>query len=206
MLILAFSGVQGAGKDAAAEYLQSITGAAHLKYANAVRDHVALLLGIFDYSGFMSHRKLFDDREWKENRTFRVGDSAYTPRRLMQLIATDCFRQMIDRNVWADQVAKEIERLEGMTRRLDVHDKFAGIAVISDLRYPSELHRLVSPTNRVFVIFITADGLTCTDTHDSEKYLEDLKAVSDFQIHNDFTPEFFNKVEETYKTILKYYE
>ncbi|MAG27478.1 hypothetical protein CMI47_18245 [Candidatus Pacearchaeota archaeon] len=93
-----------------------------------------------------------------------LREGRLTARELMQVIGTDVGRKMFHSNIWVDSTINRIKR-----------DK-PKIAMIDDLRFCTEAEAVVS--NGGIVILLSRNNES-TDTHGSEKDLENLTINSD---------------------------
>lgn len=74
MKLIAFSGVPGAGKDAAATFLKEThSNVTVLKMAYPIQDVVALIDGCYDPDHY-THRKLFENHVWKNELLISLSD------------------------------------------------------------------------------------------------------------------------------------
>ena len=117
-------------------------------------------------------------REWRE-REYRYG---MTPRKILQLIGTEMFRDMISPDVWVNRTIDEVRSHLTMTYA----SGYPGGAVIADCRFLNEM-RLVRATfgsNATF-IFVHRPSISRTDDHKSEAEIEMCRASCDCEIVND---------------------
>lgn len=126
-MIIGISGQIGAGKDASANYLVERHGYIRIPMANTLKDIVALVFG-WD-------RELLDGLT-PESREFRERKDKYwseaferdiTPRKALQLIGTDIFRDHFHKDIWVLIAKKKIEEQQNKN------------IVIPDSRFPNEL-------------------------------------------------------------------
>jgi hypothetical protein len=194
MKLIGFAGNIESGKDTAAEYFNTKdVNNIHLKFANGIRDTVAVLAGI--YKDDKSHRKLFDDRNWKETYPLMVIDGVvFTPRVLMQKVGTDCMRHGLHDNIWVAKVQAEI----------DVTPK-AHFVSVSDVRHPNEYTWLQTYDTSVLVYIDVPIASTDERTqHSSEAYQDFLKQRAQIILANDKTSgldAYAEKLEKLYKII-----
>lgn len=81
-----------------------------------------------------------------------------TAREIMQIIGTDIFRNMFDKNVWVKATINKIKQ----DKQLGLH-----IALIPDVRFPSEVDAIIA--NDGYVVRLERDILE--DNHESENAL-----------------------------------
>lgn len=125
--IIGFSGAIESGKDECVKFFQrQYPNVIHLKVAHALQDTVAGFAGI--YTEDLSHRKLFDNRIWKEEYPLvKIGGTTFTPRQLQKIFG-DKFRDVIHPKVWESFLDEAIEGLPMST-----------VVCISDIRYDDDL-------------------------------------------------------------------
>jgi hypothetical protein len=204
-LIVAVSGHIGSGKDTLGDYLVKEFNFIKLKLAYPIYDLVATLLGIYD-SVNLSHRDKFDDREWKENNVFRIGDISYTVRQLLQKVGTECFRMGLQDDIWIQLLLKEIKQYP-----VDQH------LVITDLRFKNENLYLVTeyPKEYRLVYIMNPDATNAQEArfddaksegkeyHVSEGYLDGLRSLADIHI---FNPGVKAGIQEYYDNIYSVFD
>lgn len=204
------------------------------KFAGKVKDIVCLLLGCT--------REQLEDSEFKNkelgeewwywitkkgmipfigNKTIRMASKnkvKLTPRKLMQLVGTECGRQIIHPNIWvnatfADYVPRKYEAKS--VEEWEIGKKMLSNWIISDLRFPNELEAIKSrggivirvvksiyelPDKYQFGFNGTLNHLAFTkDIHESENALDRFKDFDVFLV-NDGT---INDLEKQIKEKLK---
>lgn len=140
-MIIGLTGRKRAGKDSAAAVLRS-RGFAVDSFAAPIRHFVAEMLG-------WGPDQL--DARKEEPLDFLDG---VTPRRIMQLVGTECGRRMVHPELW----------IRLMTRRLAKRTSLD--VVISDARFDNEAHAIHAAGG--IVVEIQRPGLDGSDTHVSE--------------------------------------
>ncbi|MGL5923733.1 hypothetical protein [Chroococcidiopsis sp.] len=180
MKIISLSGAIGSGKDTAAQMISELSKQPvhHCKFAHAIQDQISLLCGF--YQSDLSHRQLFDDRDWKEGHTllsFKGID--YTPRGLLKTIG-EGYRSLFGAGIWVELLASHVRSLPEDS-----------IVVISDLRFPHELawvHSMNGTT--VYIQNEVAEAAFYNENqiiHASESYLTYLKKTTQIELLNEST-------------------
>lgn len=198
------------------------------KYADKLKEIVCLLIGCT--------REQLEDREFKEkelgeewNYVLQDGipltvdqvkrDKEFpfneryiqrlTPRLLLQLLGTDCGRNIIHPNIWVNALMSEYKITEsyrgvilnkGVFTDIDWKSNNAPNWIITDMRFPNELKAVKDRdgiTIRVNRYDITGQGKL--NPHSSETALDD--AEFDYEIINDGTIE--DLIKKVKKVLLK---
>lgn len=99
--MIAFCGFAGSGKNTAANYItHSHTPAMRLAFADALKDAVA---AVFQWDRALLEGDTDASRHWRETvepHWSAALDRKITPRRILQEIGTDVFRQHFHHNIW----------------------------------------------------------------------------------------------------------
>ena len=171
-MIIGLCGLAGAGKDTVANFVIKHKGSfERLSFADSVKDVVSTAFG-WD-------RKLLQgdtqkSREWRE-----VEDKFWgiSPRKALQLIATDCFRNIIRDDFWVKAVEKKIK------------DNPNQNYVITDVRFPNEVKMIHqnggeiwkvrrSPEDPIWWdIAEKANGYMCSDEQEHQTCIELMKDI-----------------------------
>ena len=158
MVVLAFAGRKGSGKDTACDFLVKQYGFEKQSFADPLKEACAV---VFDLTSDQLFGKSKDEVDRRYGRT---------PRHLMQLLGTDWIRDQISDSFWIDKLMRKCAMCSKSV-------------VINDVRFPNEVeavHRLGG-----HVIGILRTGCDSTvDSHKSENF-EDLDL--DIYIYNDST-------------------
>jgi hypothetical protein len=180
MIIIGLVGKANSGKDTFSNFLVSHYNFKKLSFASSLKDALSVIFG-WD-------RNLLEG-ETDESRNWRETIDPYwdlTPRRTMQIIGTNIFRNHFDRNIWIKSLLNKINNLP-----LDSK------IVISDCRFINEIQSLKE--FGATIIRINRDS-SSNFKHESENDIQDI--FVDFDIDNNGTIEdFYNYI----KTILKSY-
>jgi len=197
--LIAFSGHQGSGKDYSADYLVEKHGYIKVKFAAFIQDIVAVLGD--EYNTDLSHRKLFEDRRWKEetpyfNKDLNIDSKLFkaTPRQLMQDIG-EGLRTNIDSFIWCALTYRTISKLV-----LAGNNKI----VISDLRYPNEVSlvkdvfkgkvvMLSTSSSEVFFSKVKKDNKG--NIHSSESHYAEIASKADYYLYNSYKDTFHDTKE-----------
>lgn len=162
-MLLGLSGYKGSGKTTVADYLRNyvcldgMTFFQEYSWAFPLKEVIGKkLLGL-------THQQIYDEKA-KEDVDLRWGKS---PRQLLQIIGTDCFRDKVHSDFWI-KVGEPIikEYLEN------------GPVVISDNRFPNELD-FIKKTGG-YSVRIIKQGQVIKDSHASEHALDNYRF--DFRI------------------------
>lgn len=132
MVIIAICGFQGVGKDTFSNYLVSKYNFVKFSFASATKDVLSVMFG-WD-------RKLLEG-DTIESRKFRESIDTWwssklsiddlTPRKMLQIIGTDLFRNNFNSEIWISIVEKKIIDI----LKLNPNQKI----IISDCRFPNEI-------------------------------------------------------------------
>ena len=117
-----------------------------------------------------------------------------TPRKFIQLLGTDCGRNIIHPNTWVNATMADYYEVKGLEsvpkERLHLYEGPKWI--ITDVRFPNEAQAIKSRGG--IIIKVNRDGLVQTDNHESENSMKDYKF--DYTIENNSTIEnLINEVE-----------
>ena len=122
IVVIGLVGHKGTGKDTVAQYLVEKYGFKQFSFASILKDVLSI---VFGWSREMLEGTTKESREWRE-----VVDPFWkcSPREALQKVGTDCFRNIIDPDIWVKSVQKQI--LTGKYERV----------VISDCRFINEIN------------------------------------------------------------------
>ncbi len=171
MRVFAIAGCKRSGKDTAAAILKNLweshesqTEAAirvgQFAFADALRDVCKIVFGYTD--------EHFLDPLFKESMTSPILGDAWTPRRALQFVGTDLFRQQVDPDVW---VRVGIERLRAMEQHFDV-------VLVTDCRFINELVALKTTFEDVTTLFVIRPGHMSSrpeHPHESERFVQETE-------------------------------
>lgn len=173
-MIIGFAGKKGSGKDFAGQYL--IKKYDYRKYAFA--DNLK--------KGIQEIFFLEDDQLWGESKEIDDKFWGVSPRKLMQTIGTEIFRDSLHKyfkcnweegNFWVKCFQKWYLKNEGNV-------------VITDVRFPEEVFMIQRMGG--IIIYIERDGLIYDD-HSSENF--DIKNISNHIIKNCDKDKLYNDIE-----------
>jgi len=175
------------------------------KFADKLKDIVCLLLGCT--------REQLEDREFKEKELgeewkvtknmfcdmdscglCNCKDEVLTPRKLLQLIGTECGRQIIHPNIWVNALFADYGK-PILNRWDDKGNNMPASWIISDVRFPNEVEAIKAKGGIIIRVernnfFYDEKGKKCLkiDNHPSETALDDYKDF-DYTIDNNGTIE-----------------
>lgn len=166
-MLIAMSGLKGAGKDTAANVLVKEYGFTRIAFADAVRE-MALTIDPFvptKVGNFYRLSYLVKMYGWDQ-----IKREFPEVRRLLQVIGTESGRMLLGENVWVDLLAKRFPDIADENSRY----------VITDCRFDNEVEFVRN--NGGILIWIERPGLE-SDGHASEStHIRDLAM---FVLHND---------------------
>lgn len=125
-MIIGICGLIGSGKDSIASYLEETHNFTRLNFSAKLKEACAI---IFDWDIDMlngltkaarDQRELVDDW-WSE----KLGIDDLSPRKALQLIGTEVFRQNFSDNIWVAAVERTITKHQHV--------------ILSDVRFPNEI-------------------------------------------------------------------
>ncbi len=132
-IIVGFCGSAGSGKDTAADYLVNQYHFTKLSFADTLKDVLAI---VFRWDRDMLEGKSDISRKWREEiDEFWAHELAipdFTPRKAMQLVGTDLFRNILSEEIWVSNMKCKIHEIVSK----------GGNVVISDCRFPNEIELL----------------------------------------------------------------
>jgi hypothetical protein len=149
-MIIGICGWAGAGKDTAANYLVGWHGFRRDSFAGALKDAVA---AVFGWDRELLEGLTTEARVWREQVdpwwAERLGMPHLTPRWVLQYWGTEVCRQGFHDDIW---IAALENRLRSRT----------GHTVISDVRFPNEVHAIRNAGGRIIWIKRGADPEWCS--------------------------------------------
>ena len=171
MHVFAIAGCKRSGKDTAADILKNIweEGSGDKKnrvgkfaFADALRDVCKIVFGYTD--------EHFLDPLFKETLTSPILGAAWTPRRALQFVGTELFRQQVDPDVW---VHVGIERLRAMEQS-GLYD----VVLVTDCRFENELQALKRNFEHTTTLFVIRPGHLPSrpeHPHESERFVQNTE-------------------------------
>jgi len=192
-MLIGIAGKIGTGKDEIAKIILSsyIPGMSVHKYADGLKDIVCLLIGCT--------REDLEDREFKETELGEEWDSIscydvgwdkdwsaqepsfdttkpiikMTPRRMLQLLGTECGRQIIHPNIWCNMLMKEYDKKQiKWTPDGPTYVEHKKNWIITDVRFPNEAKAI---TDRGGIVIKVVRDTSSKDLHESETALNNYK-------------------------------
>jgi hypothetical protein len=149
-MIIGICGFIGSGKDTAANYLVGWHGFRRDSFAGALKDAVA---HVFGWDRELLEGLTTEARAWREQTdpwwAERLGMPHLTPRWVLQYWGTEVCRQGFHDDIW-------IAALENRLRQRTGH------TVISDVRFPNEVHAIRNAGGRIIWIKRGADPEWCS--------------------------------------------
>lgn len=205
MILLGICGFKGSGKDTLTNYLVNNHNFIKFSFAEVTKDILSIL--------FSWNRKLLEGDTIK-SRIFRETIDPWwseklripnlTPRKTLQLIGTDLFRNNFNQDIWLRVIEKKI--------LIELEKNPKSKIIISDCRFPNEMEMLRSIGGKIICIHRDIPdwfekyktGIDCKEAfelHESETSW--IRQKFDFEIFNNTdTIELFEiKINDFYKLI-----
>ena len=155
-MIVGISGKRGAGKDALADVFVEKHRFVRIGFADPMKRFLA---DAFEFSEL----QLYGPSAMREAVDPRFGKS---PREMLQTLGTEWGRQMVHPDVWVRSAILRARRTLALSNVRGV--------VISDVRFPNELHGLRDAGAKVIRIKRASRGSSLHDEHESERALDDV--------------------------------
>lgn len=165
------------------------------KYADKLKDIVCLLTGCT--------RADLENREFKESKLSVDWDDSHgidTYRDLIQVLGTECGRDIIHPNIWVNALFADYEGKEDKSKRKYEHiANYKNVIypswLVTDVRFPNELKAIEDRGGIVIRVDRANDQTGLTSSHESEKALD--KHDFKYHIQNDGSiEELVEKVKE----------
>ncbi len=207
--VLAICGLQGAGKDTAADKLIEIAKSKGLKvgkmaFADRLKDMIAVLFDLprDQLAGFTPESRIWREEplpKWSK----RIG-KPITPRYLLQYFGTELLREQFCDTIWIDCLMDSIEKSD-----LDM-------IIVTDCRYPNEMKSLIDNGGKIIEIkrhtpdwyyeVLNNPKYIPDGIHKSEyEWIRPLNCLKDeyhFEINNNGTiDELFEKIDNIYEKL-----
>jgi len=161
--LVGFSGYARSGKDTAADSLSSLNFR-RISFADKLREFVYEINPIIVSDGSYARlREVIDKYGWDG---YKETAWATEIRHNLQVVGTECGRNMISQNIWVDATLNNLG---------------PGNYAISDVRYPNEIDAIRSKGGKVYRIL--RNGVEPANLHSSETSLDGYDF--DGYIHND---------------------
>lgn len=160
-MIIGLCGAQGAGKDTVGGILESNHGFVKLAFASAIKD---LLSALFSWPRNMLEGLTKESREWRETPnkywSAKLAIPDFSPRRAMQIIGTDLFRNQLNKDIWINIIENKIMMLRESDPNINI--------VITDCRFINEFDMIRNfPGTRIIKI-VKDTHVELTPAHSSE--------------------------------------
>lgn len=160
ILIIGVCGFAGAGKDTFANYLVENHGFRIFSFAEALKDVLSI---VFSWDRKMLEGDTKESREWRE----RVDETwanelkieNFSPRKAMQIIGTDLFRNFFHQDIWAIVLKNKILSSQGRK------------VVVTDCRFVNEF-KILKKNFKYFYVF---NVIRWVPSPDEGKWYYDLK-------------------------------
>jgi hypothetical protein len=174
-MIIGLCGAQGAGKDTVGGILESKHGFVKLAFASAIKD---ILSAIFSWPRDMLEGLTKESREWRETPNKYWSDKLaipdFSPRRAMQIVGTDLFRNHLNQDIWINIIENKIIMLResGENHRFFQVYPQADIPniniVITDCRFENEFDMIRKFSEARIIKIVKDTHVKITATHSSE--------------------------------------
>lgn len=198
MVIIGICGFQGAGKDTFANYLVTHYQFIRYSFADVLKNILHELFG-WDRTlleGDTQESRLFREQpdHWWSN-SLSIPD--LTPRKMMQIIGTDLFRNHFHDSIWIKIIQKKIQQQLQRNSTINI--------VVTDCRFPNEIQMIKQFPNSFFICVLKEipswfsqyeQGEDCdketAHLHECEKAW--IRVHKDFILYNDApTKELFEQ-------------
>ena len=180
--IIGITGRKFNGKDTLGNYLVNNYNYMKLSYAEPIKEISRILFGFNDEQLYGGLKEIIDEN-WNTS-----------PRTIMQFLGTEIFRKQMNQvipdigeNFWIKCL--EVKMLNILKE--NPSQKF----VICDVRFPNELEAIKKLGG--IVIRVKRDLNTNNDTHESEKYIENLDVNYEFS-NNGTVQQLYDNFEEVF--------
>lgn len=182
-MIIGLCGLKGSGKDTIADYLCKNYNFTKLSFACSVKDIASI---IFSWDRELLEGSTDESREFREKKddwwSMNLGLDI-TPRKMLQFLGTDLFRNNFHPDIWLKIIERKI--VDNPDRNI----------VITDCRFPNE-HRLIKKYKGIMISVNRNNPAWFYDyknklidsvegVHSSE--LEWIRQIYDYEIKNDST-------------------
>lgn len=157
-MILGLCGKKQSGKSTVARYLKSKYKFQEISWAEPLKEIIGRQIFGITESHLTSTAKEIVMEKW-----------GLSPRQILQIVGTDCFRNQIHPDIWVILGVEKIQRL------IDIGEN----VVVSDCRFPNEVEAIRKLDG--IVIEIEKLGQISEDTHISENSLKGLVVDEMFQ-------------------------
>lgn len=182
-MLIGLVGKKNSGKDTFANYLKNKYNFEKYSFAEPLKQILSIL-----FSWDIEKLKGIDEnnREWREkidhywSKKLNILD--FSPRKAMQIIGTDLFRDNFNENFWVILMEKKIN-----------DQLFKKNIVISDCRFENEC-KMIKENKGIIILIKRNENNQISDTHKSENIQNIIKYI-------DYTIENNKKIEDFYENI-----
>lgn len=144
-MLVGICGFQGAGKDTFANLLIENYKYDKLSFASATKDIISI---IFGWNRQLLEGDTVASREFRETIDIwwsqKLQIHNLTPRKMLQMIGTDLFRNYFDENIWIRTIEKQILSKFQQNPSANI--------VLSDCRFPNEIQLVQSLGGKIIYI------------------------------------------------------
>ena len=178
-MIIGLCGACGAGKDTVANILVNEHGFIKLSFAAALKDVVSI---VFSWPREMLEGDTPASRAWRETIdpfwTKKTEIDGFTPRKALQIVGTDLFRNRLYEDTWIDIVENKIAKI--LEARPDAR------IVITDCRFENEID-LLQKFHEARIIQISKSHIHYSPVYSdftiqNDGSLEELKSDIDYRV------------------------
>lgn len=160
-MIIGLCGAQGAGKDTVGGILESKHGFVKLAFASAIKD---ILSALFSWPRDMLEGLTKESREWRETPneywSNKLAIPDFSPRRAMQIVGTDLFRNHLNQDIWINIIENKIMTLRESDPNVNI--------VITDCRFANEFDMIRKFPEARIIKIVKDTHVEIGATHSSE--------------------------------------
>lgn len=160
-MIIGLCGAQGAGKDTVGGILESKHGFVKLAFASAIKD---ILSALFSWPRDMLEGLTTESREWRETPneywSNKLAIQDFSPRRAMQIVGTDLFRNHLNQDIWINIIENKIMTLRESDPNINI--------VITDCRFANEFDMIRKFYEARIIKIVKDTHIEIGATHSSE--------------------------------------
>ena len=186
MVIIGLCGFQGSGKDTFANYLVQNHNFIKLSFASAVKDVLNIL---FDWNRELIEGGTIESREFRETTDLWWSEKLHinnlTPRKMLQFIGTDLFRDKFNADIWTLIVENKIKNV--------IQNNIQQNIIISDCRFPNEI-AMIKKYNGI-LIHIQRNNLNQNNIHNNSNIHSNIHSSEIAWIGENFDLVFDNNFD-----------